>query len=104
MPRPFMIPILLLLVLACAQAKVRESNSKWADGMVVATNMCARDRSVQHTADPEGRRVYCSLEEVAGSHFPKCVCRDEMQSADQRAEAVQYLREAEQSAIRPPKA
>jgi len=82
-------------VLACAQAKVRESNKKWADGMVVASNMCAGDRSVHHTADPEGQRVYCSFEELVGSHIPKCVCRDEMQTPEERTEAQQYLRNAE---------
>ena len=37
----------LALALACAQAKTRESNKKWSDGVVVASNMCARDGSVQ---------------------------------------------------------
>jgi hypothetical protein len=97
MLRPSLIPILLLPLLACSQAKVRESNKKWGDGMVVAANMCAGDRSSQHTKDPEGQRVYCGFEEVVGSHIPKCVCRDEMKSPDDRAEAQQYLREAAQA-------
>ena len=42
-------------------------------------------------------RVYCALEEITGSHIPKCVCRDEMRGVEDRAEAVQYLREAQQA-------
>ena len=70
MLRPLTIPILLLLALACAEARIRESNKKWGNGVVVASNMCAGDRSAQHTADPEGQRVYCGFEELVGSHIP----------------------------------
>ena len=93
MPRRLTIPILLLPMLACAQAKVRESNKKWADGVVVASNMCSGDRSAQHTKDPEGQRIYCGFEELVGTHIPKCVCRDEMLTPEQRAEAQDYLRQ-----------
>jgi hypothetical protein len=34
---------------------------------------------------------------VVGSHIPKCVCRDEMKTPDERSDAQQYLREAEQA-------
>jgi hypothetical protein len=97
MTHPLVMLIMLLSVLACTQAQVRDSNKKWADGVVVASNMCAKNRSAQHSNDPEGQRVYCALEETLGSHIPKCVCRDEMRSAEDRAATVQYLREAEQS-------
>lgn len=99
MPRPLKLLILLplALALACAQAKTRESNKKWSDGVVVASNMCARDGSVQHTKDPAGKRAYCALEEIVGSHIPKCVCRDELQVNDEREEARQYMRDASQS-------
>jgi len=97
MLRPLTIPILLLLALACAEARIRESNKKWGNGVVVASNMCAGDRSAQHTADPEGQRVYCGFEELVGSHIPKCVCRDEMRTPEDRAVAQQYLREAQQA-------
>jgi hypothetical protein len=101
MLRSFMMPILLLPMLACAQAKVAESNKKWANGLVVAANMCAGDRSVQHTKDIEGQRVYCGFEELVGSHVPKCVCRDEMQAPDERADAQEYIRQAAQQAYQP---
>ena len=97
MTRRLMIPILLLSLFACAQAQVRDSNKKWADGVVVASNMCAKDRSTQHSNDKEGQRVYCALEEMLGSHIPKCVCRDEMRSAEDRAQAVDYMRNSEEA-------
>ncbi len=89
--------VLLLPLLACTKAQVKQSNSKWTDGLVVANNMCAKDGSVQHTKDPEGQRIYCGFEELVGTHIPKCICYDEQESAERRAEAQQYLREAEQS-------
>jgi hypothetical protein len=97
MPRALMIPVLLPFVFAfaCAEAKVHESNKQWTDGKVVALNMCAPDRSAKHTDDPPGQRVYCAIEELVGSHIPKCVCRDEAQAAQQRAEADEFLRQAQ---------
>ena len=97
MPRFSRMCVLLLPLLACAPAKVKQSNNKWENGLVVASNMCARDGSVQHTKDPEGQRIYCGFEELIGSHIPKCVCYDEQESAQRRAESQQYFREAEQS-------
>src|SRR4051812_6847670 len=93
----FTLPILLVLVLGCAQAQVAESNARWADGRIVPFNMCSRSRSIDHSNDPEGQRAYCSLEELIGSHIPKCVCRDESKAAYERANAQQYMRDAEQS-------
>jgi hypothetical protein len=93
MSRPPLLLAVALAVLACTREQVRQSNKKWSDGLVVARNMCASDGSVQHTKDPQGQRIYCGLEEILGSHIPKCVCRDEMQMRDQREEAKQYLRD-----------
>ena len=94
MHRQLALSILVSFALACAQVKTSapESNKKWADGVIVANNMCAKGRSSQHTNDKQGERVYCALEEVVGSHIPKCVCRDEMRSAEDRAQAVEYMR------------
>ena len=89
--------LLVPLCFACSQAQIRSSNDRWSDGVVVANNMCARDRSTQHTNDPEGQRANCTLEEVLGSHFQKCVCRDERQAAQEREDAQQYMLEASQS-------
>ena len=99
MQRQLALSILISFALACAQVKTSaaESNKKWADGVIVANNMCAKDRSSQHTNDKEGQRVYCALEEVLGSHIPKCVCRDEMRSAEDRAQAVDYMRNSEEA-------
>jgi hypothetical protein len=94
MLRPAIGPIVLPLLLACAQAQVHESNKKWANGIIVASNLCAGDRSAQHTTDPAGQRVYCAFEELIGSHIPKCVCRDEMRFREERAEAQEWMREA----------
>jgi hypothetical protein len=95
--RRLTLPMLLPLAIACAQVKAsaEQSNKKWGDGVIVANNMCAKDRSTQHSNDAAGQRVHCALEEMLGSHIPKCVCRDEMRTSEDRAEAVQYLREAE---------
>ena len=101
MLRLLMLEILLLPVLACSQAKIRESNKKWSDGLIVATNLCAHDGTVHASKDPEGQRIYCGLEELVGSHIPKCVCRDEAEIADRRNESQQYFREAQQNALQP---
>lgn len=92
-----LISILVMVVTGCAAVQARDSNKKWSDGVVVAQNMCASDGSVQHTKDPEGKRVFCGLEELVGTHLPKCICRDEAQAADQRDEAQQYLRDADRA-------
>ena len=99
MSRLLTLPLLLSCALACAQvrASAAQSNKKFADGVIVANNMCAKDHSMQHTNDKEGERVYCALEEVLGSHIPKCVCRDEMRSAEDRAKAVDYMRQSEEA-------
>ena len=98
MQRSLSMAILLLPLLACTRAQVKESNSKWANGLVVANKMCATDGSVQHTKDPEGMRIYCGFEELVGSHIPKCICRDESDIAYRREEAQQYLRDQAQVA------
>jgi len=96
MSRPLNLAILLISTLGCSATQVRDSNDKWADGVVVANNMCAQNRSVQHSNDRTGKRAWCQLEELVGSHLPKCVCRDEQNDDRIRNEAQQYLREAEQ--------
>jgi hypothetical protein len=73
-----------------------ESNARWADGRIVPFNMCSR-RQHGPQQRSRGRRAYCSLEELIGSHIPKCVCRDESKAAYERANAQQYMRDAEQS-------
>ena len=95
------LPLAALLLLGCAQAKIQESNKKWADGVVVASSMCARDRTVQHSNDREGQRIWCGFEEMLGSHIPKCVCRDEMRFDEERALAQEYQRQAAAEALQP---
>lgn len=96
MLRALTIATLALSSLACSTAKVRDSNDRWSDGVVVANNLCARDHSVQHTNDRGGKPAWCQMEEVVGSHLPKCVCRSE-QNDDVRNQTQQHLREADQS-------
>ena len=95
MLRALTIAVLALSTLACSAAKVRDSNDRWSDGVVVANNLCARDQSAQQTNDRGGKR--CQMEELVGSHLPKCVCRNEQNDDRNRNEAQQRLREADQS-------
>jgi hypothetical protein len=85
----------VLLLTACATVAEREAtNKQWSQGgVIVATNMCAQDRSAQHSKDPEGQRAYCALETPLGTHVPKCVCRDENKSVTEREAAQQFLRD-----------
>ena len=95
MPRYLIVAV--ILALGCSQARIRESNSQWAQGVVVPMHMCAQNRSTQHSNDAEGQRAYCGLEELLGSHIPKCVCRDEGRTPEERAAAQRYLQEAQQA-------
>jgi hypothetical protein len=84
---------ILLFLAACATA-AQHDKAQWAEGVIVAMNMCSQDGSAQHTKDPEGNRAYCAREVMVGSHVPKCVCRDEGQTAAEREEVEQYMRNA----------
>jgi len=53
------------------------------------------DRDTMPDISHFGQLMHGALEETLGSHIPKCVCRDEMRSAEDRAATVQYLREAD---------
>jgi hypothetical protein len=94
MPRIFFAASVLLLT-ACATVAERDAtNKQWsAGGVVVASNMCAQDHSVQHSNDPEGQRAYCAFETPLGTHVPKCVCRDENKSMAEREAAQQFMRD-----------
>jgi redox-regulated HSP33 family molecular chaperone len=83
-----------VLLTACVHEKQANKKQDWSEGVVVAMNMCAKDGSVQHTKDAQGKRAYCGQELLVGSHMPKCVCRYEEQSAQQREESQQYMRDA----------
>jgi hypothetical protein len=84
-----------LLLSACAPvSKQVEPKKKYGDSIIVARNMCAQDRTVQHSKDREGQRMYCGLEETTGSHFSQCVCRAEEVQTLERDDAQEYLRKA----------
>jgi hypothetical protein len=93
-PRIFLAASVLMLT-ACATVAEREAtNKQWSEGgVVVATNMCSQDRSVQHSKDPEGQRAYCGFEVPLGTHLPKCVCRDEKKSMGEREAVQQFMRD-----------
>ncbi len=40
--------------------------------------------------------MICELEEIVGSHYPRCVCRDEQQMIDDRYASQQAIRDMEQ--------
>jgi hypothetical protein len=92
------VAVSVLLLTACATVAEREAtNKRWSEGVIVATNMCTQDRSVQHSKDPEGQRAYCGFEVPLGTHVPKCVCRDEKQSVEERDAVEQFMRNEAQA-------
>jgi hypothetical protein len=92
----------ILTLTACASAPAAKklpaaSVKQWTDGIIVARNFCRHDRTVQYDPEQqEGQRAYCAFEEPTGSNISSCVCRHEMTAAQDRDQAQQFMRDAEQ--------
>lgn len=62
-----------------------------------ARSLCAGDGSVSVSKGSNGRQILCGLEEMVGTHIPKCVCRNETDNAEARESAQDAVRSAEQA-------
>lgn len=91
--RNFLGAILFCGLMACATAN---HDRVVSDGVILPNSMCAKHGVAAASNDAPGSRMICELEELVGSHYPRCVCRDEQQIVADRAEAQQAVRDMEQ--------
>ncbi len=92
--RPNLIALALLAAMACTSLAERRTRQP-TDGIVMPTSMCARRGEVAASNDAPGNQMMCEVEEVVGSHMPRCICRAEEQIAADRDAAQQARRESE---------
>jgi hypothetical protein len=90
--RDIVLMTIALPMLGCATA---QNNRVVSQGVVLANSMCARHGVAAASNDPKGDRMICELEELVGSHVPRCVCRDEQQLVADRDASQEYVREIE---------
>ena len=81
-----------LASVGCAHSP-RSANS---EGVAVAQSLCSGDGSIRVTSGAHGSQIFCGLEEMVGTHIPKCVCRSDASDGD-REIAREAVRSTEQS-------
>lgn len=88
--------LILCLSLACAAPSSVRKDTVASEGVVLPNGMCASRGEVAKSKDPPGNQMICELQDLVGSHVPKCVCRDEGQVDEDRDGAQQAMRTAAQ--------
>ena len=86
--------IFALAVTACATTQSQERVV--SEGVILPNYMCAKRGVAAASNDPVGQRMICEMEELVGTHLPRCVCRDEKQIVADREDSQQTVLDMEQ--------
>ncbi|HUJ28600.1 MAG TPA: hypothetical protein VLW85_21405 [Myxococcales bacterium] len=84
--------LLAIAVFLCSACAHVDESERTAPGAVyMPLSMCAKKGAVAASNDAPGHRMMCEREEPLGSHYPRCVCRDEAAIAADRAATRQGI-------------
>ena len=86
---------LVVATVGCAGARNKYQSVSVSDGVIMPASMCAKRGVAARSKDEPGSGMVCEREELVGSHFPRCICRDEQQVIADRERAQQDARDAE---------
>ena len=83
--------LLIAIVLCTACAHVQEADRVVPGPVIMPLSMCAKKGVAVASNDAPGHRMFCEREETLGSHYPRCICRDEKDIEAERAATRQGL-------------
>jgi hypothetical protein len=86
--------VVVVLLAACSHIRPADSIAL-RGGVILPSSMCARKGDVAASNDAPGNRLLCERQEIVGSHFQRCVCRDENQIVADREATRQAVIDAE---------
>ena len=78
----------LVLLAACT---INEKERVVPGAVHLDKNMCAKKGVAAASNDPKGKQMICEVENPTGTNVPRCVCRDEQSSNENRRETQQQM-------------